>query len=120
MINQISQFMAIILQFANVVIIGYGLYKFLHKPQDTMADELKKLSAKQIELELIIKELRKQLDTSFEKHREQEHTNAVFKRVMLLFANYEVAFCLHTGYEHTEDIMAAKEELDNYLTGKIK
>ena len=117
MLDQFSEWLKLLLQVANVVIIGYGLYKFLHRPQDTIQEEIKKIQAKQVAHDLLIKEMQKELDASFEKHREQERTNAVFKKVFLLLANFEVAFCLHSGYEHTEDLTKAKEELDNYLAG---
>jgi len=53
-----------------------------------------------------------------EKFREQAETDAAFKTIMLSFVNFEVAYCLYTGYEHTEDLMVAKQELEKYLTGK--
>lgn len=118
MLNQFSDWLKIILQIANMVIIGYGLYRFLHKPHDTLADEVKQLKAKTIELELEQKELKQSINASFEKHRKQDKTNAVFKSVMLSFVNYEIAFCLHTDYKDTTDLLNAKKELQDYLSGK--
>ena len=118
MLNQFSDWLKIILQIANMVIIGYGLYKFLHKPHDTLADEVKQIKAKTIELELEQKELKQSVNESFERHRKQDRTNAVFKSVMLSFVNYEIAFCLHTEYKDTEDLLNAKKELQDYLSGK--
>jgi len=120
MLNQFSDWLKVLLQVANIVIIGYGLYRFLNKPHDTLSDEVKQLKAKTIELELELKELKQSVDTSFEKHREQDKTNAVFKSVMLSFVNYEIAFCLHTDYKDTTDLLNAKKELQDYLSGKEK
>lgn len=117
MISQLKDIMGLILQFINLIVICYGGYKFLNKPHDTLAEELKAIKEKQVSQEIEIKELKKSIDASFDKHRQQERTNAVFKRVFMLMANFEVAFCLHTGYEHTEDLVKAKEELDEYLAG---
>lgn len=117
MISELKDITGLALQCINLLIICYGGYKFLNKPHDTLADEVKAIKEKQVALEVEIKEVEKSVDASFVKHREQEKTNAVFKRVFMLLANFEVAFCLHTGYEHTEDLVKAKEELDEYLAG---
>ena len=53
-----------------------------------------------------------------DKFREQEETNATFKTVMLAFVDFEIAYCLHTNYEFTEDLMRAKRELQDYLSRK--
>ena len=116
-LQDFSEYLKILLQIANVAIIGYGLYKFLNRPHDTLSDEVNKLKEKQVECDLEIKELKRSLDSSHEKHREQDKTNKVFKKVFILLANFEVAFCQHTGYEHTEDLIQAKRELEEYLTG---
>lgn len=49
--------------------------------------------------------------------KEQEATDATFKSVMLSFVNFEIAYCLHTNYPHTEELLEAKNELESYLTG---
>lgn len=118
MIKNISDNLGVILQFANLIIIGYGLYKFLHKPHDTLADAVKEIKEHQVAQDLVIDNLKDSIDKSFDKHREQEKTNAVFKHVFLLLANFEVAFCQETGYKYTADLVKAKEELENYLSGK--
>lgn len=82
-----------------------------------MAEELKKVKDDQTEQRLEIKELKKELNDSFERHREQDKTNKVFKRVFLLLANFEVTYCQETGFEHTKDLVQAKKELEEYLTG---
>lgn len=118
MISELKDITGLVLQCLNLLIIAYGGYKFLNRPHDTLADEVKSIKEKQVAQEVEIKEVKKSIDASFEKHREQEKTNAVFKRVFMLLANFEVAFCMQTGYEHTEDLVKAKDELDEYLAGK--
>lgn len=112
-----SEFLKIALQLANIVVLGYALYKFLNKPHDTLADEVKKLKEEIARLNVTIENMQRSLDSSHEKHREQDRTNKVFKRVFILLANFEVAYCQETGFEHTEDLKAAKKELEEYLTG---
>ncbi len=118
MLNQFSDVLKVLLQVAQIITILWAVYKFTRKPHDTLADEVNKLKTENTEIKVEIKEIQKSLDASFEKHREQEKTNNVFKKVMLLFANFETAFCLHTDYHDTEDLIEIKKELQDYLTGK--
>lgn len=64
-----------------------------------------------------INDIKAALKLGNDRFREQEETNATFKSVMLSFVNYEIAYCLHTNYPHTEELMDAKRELEQYLTG---
>lgn len=116
-IQAISSYAGLILQFANIIIIGYGLYKFLNKPHDTLEEKIIALEKRIGALEVLLKDIQKSLDASHEKHREQDKTNKVFKRVFILLANFEVAYCQETGFEHTEDLKEAKRELEDYLAG---
>ena len=113
----VATIMQLMLSGINLFLFFYAFIKFLNKPHDTLVTEVKQIKEHQVEQDLTIKEIQKSLDASFDKHREQEKTNNVFKRVFMLLANFEVAFCLHTGYEHTEELVKAKEELDQYLAG---
>ena len=121
-INIVKDVLALFLQFANLVIIIYGGYKFLNKPHDTLSEEIVKIKQVQAEQDLKIKEVQQkiqdEIDYNVKKNREQDKTNKVFKKVFILLANFEVAFCQHTGYEHTEDLIKAQEELNEYLAGE--
>lgn len=112
----ILPYLQLVTSVATICMLAFGFYKFLNKPRNVMNEEINRLKENQIKQDLEIKELKKSLNACFDKHREQDNTNAVFKKVFLLFANFEIAFCLHTGYEHTEDLKEAKKELDEYLT----
>lgn len=116
-VTDIKDMLSLVLQFANLIIIIYGGYKFLNKPHDTLAEEVKKLREEIVQLKVTIKDMQKSLDSSHEKHREQDRTNKAFKRVFILLANFEVSYCQNTGYEHTEDLKKAKDELEEYLAG---
>lgn len=120
MITSLLPYLQTFLAIGNIAIMLWALKAFLTKPHDTLSDEVKQLKAKTIELELELKELKQSVDVSFEKHRKQDKTNAVFKSVMLSFVNFEIAFCLHTDYKDTADLLNAKKELQDYLSGKEK
>ena len=64
-----------------------------------------------------INDIKQALKLGNDRFREQEETNATFKSVMLSFVNFEIAYCLHTNYPHTEELIQAKDELESYLTG---
>lgn len=64
-----------------------------------------------------ITDIKQALKMGNDRFREQEETNATFKSVMLSFVNFEIAYCLHTNYPHTEELLQAKDELESYLTG---
>lgn len=64
-----------------------------------------------------IGDIKQALKLGNDRFREQEETAATFKSVMLSFVNFEIAYCLHTNYPHTEELMEAKNELESYLTG---
>lgn len=118
MVNYISEFFKLILQIANLVIICYGGYKFLHKPHDTLESEVKELSKELAKQNQQIKEIQKSLDSSHDKHRDQKQMNTVFINCMLAFIDFEMAYCQHSGYEYSEDLERAKNTLQEYLAGK--
>lgn len=118
MANTISEFLKLILQIANLVIICYGGYKFLHKPHDTLENEVQQIKKDQVEQGLKIKEIQRSLDNSHEKHRDQKQMNTVFINCMLAFIDFEMAYCQHSGYEYSEDLEKAKNTLQEYLAGK--
>ena len=107
----------LILTFGNICVLAYALFKFLNKPHDSLADEVKKLKEEITKLNLTIEKMQQSLDVSHNKHREQDRTNKAFKRVFILLANFEVRYCQETGFEHTDDLIQAKKELDEYLAG---
>ena len=117
-IQDISSTLGLILQMANIVVIGYGLYKFMNKPHDTLEKKHEELAKRVDKHDAKIEDIEESLLKGNDRFRVQEETNATFKSVMLSFINYEIAYCIHTGYEHTEDLINAKHELESYLAGK--
>ena len=117
MITVLLPYLQTFLAFGNLIIMLWALKTFLSKPHDSLSDEIKRLKDEIAKLNLTIENMQKSLDASHEKHREQDRTNKVFKRVFILLANFEVAYCQETGFEHTEDLKNAKRELEDYLAG---
>jgi hypothetical protein len=117
MLNSLSDILKVVLQLAQVVALIYAGYKFTQKPHDTLESRHDALEKHVVEQDLKIKDIEKSLDVSHEKHREQDRTNKVFKKIFLLLANFEVAYCTQTGFENTDDLEQAKKELEDYLTG---
>lgn len=116
--QDLSSVLQLVLQFANIVIIGYGFYKFLNKPHDSLEKKQEELIKRVDKHDTRIEDIEESLLKGNDRFRNQEETNATFKSVMLSFVNFEIAYCLHTGYEHQEDLLKAKSELEGYLSGK--
>ncbi len=55
-----------------------------------------------------------------EKHdKMQEETNEVMQLCMLALIDFELSYCSHTNYPHTEDLEKAKDTLRKHLTRKV-
>lgn len=117
-IQDISSTLGLILQMANIVVIGYGLYKFMNKPHDTLEEKHEELVKRVDKQDIRLDDIEESLLKGNDKFRNQEETNATFKSVMLSFINFEIAYCIHTGYDNNEDLINAKKELESYLSGK--
>lgn len=114
-------------EIASFLIGGFGLFLTILNIRDklrTMKKEeeqpIEKLKERVDALEDRTDRIEKQVSGHNEKFEDQEETNATFRSVMLSFVNFEIAYCLHTDYNHTEELMKAKDELEKYLAGKKK
>lgn len=108
-------FLQTLLAIGNLCIMLWALKTFLSKPQTTLGESIKSLEKRVDVQEMVIKDMQKSLDSSHEKHREQKDTNEVFITSMLAFIDFEIAFCQHTGYEYTDDLLKAKQTLQKHL-----
>ena len=116
MIQVVLPFLQLVLAFCNICIMGYMFVKFVGKPHST-------LESRVTTLEIEVKEQKQSLlqgNDRFREHDEefkrQKKRNKAFNTIILSFVNFEVAYCMHTGYEHTEDLTKAKTELEKLLT----
>lgn len=135
----VLQSMQMLLSFGNICIIGYGFYKFINKPHDTLEERHNELEKRVDEQERILggrESLKKKLDAQDallnehsvklkeheeslhhgnDKFRRQADINEVFINCMLAFIDFEMAYCAHTGYEDIADLTNAKNTLRKYL-----
>ena len=116
---QISQ---MILALANICVIGYGFYKFINKPHDTLETRVSILEANLKELKTTNdtehKDIRASLITGTGRFKEQDDTNEVLIRSTLALIEFEVQYCLMEHKEMSEDLKQAKKDLRLYLSQK--
>ena len=116
--SEFSELLKIILQFANVIVLGYALYRFLNKPHDTLETKHEELKKRVDEHDLKFKEIDDSLHQGNDKFRKQQDLNEVFIKCMLAFIDFEMAYCSATDYKDTEDLKSAKATLRQYLAEK--
>ena len=109
--NAFSDILKIILQVANIVVLGYALYKFLNRPRNTLEEKV-------IALEVKLREVEESLKQGNDRFRDQDDTNEVMQICMLALIDFELSYCLHTNYEHTDDLIKAKDVLRKHLARK--
>lgn len=103
----------IILGVGNIAVMLYALKSFLSKPRISLEEKITELDRRLTVNEHLTEELSK---TTADQNADQEEINKMFKSVMLSFVDFEIAYCMHTNYEFTEDLKKAKAELQDYLT----
>ena len=118
MLQEWKDITGLLLQLINLIVLIYGGYKFFSKPHDTLAQKHEELVKRVDKQDIRLDDIEESLLKGNDRFRNQEETNATFKSVMLSFVNFEIAYCFHTGYEHKEELIKAKDELENYLSGK--
>ncbi len=111
MITALLPFLQTFLAIGNLCIMLYALKTFLLKPHNTLEDRV-------TEHEVRIKEIEASLLQGNDRFREQETTNEVMQSCMLALIDFELAYCIHTNYGDTEDLMRAKTELRKHLASK--
>lgn len=107
----LSEFLKILLQFANVVVLGYALFKFLNKPHSTLETRVN-------EHEVKIKEIEDSLKQGNDRFRKQEDTNEVLIRSVFALLEFEVHYCETEQKPITKNLERAKDDLHDYLAQK--
>lgn len=113
----IGQIVAFIVGFLGLVLTILNIIDKRNTMQQQAEEPFNALKRRVDGHDIEIGDIKQALKLGNDRFREQEETNATFKSVMLSFVNYEIAYCLHTNYPHTEELMDAKRELEQYLTG---
>lgn len=92
----------------NICIIVFGFYKFLTKPHNTLEGRVTALEVKQKEIEDSLKQ-------GNDRFRTEASTIEVIQICLLALIDFELAYCVHTEYKHTEDLLKAKNILQQHL-----
>lgn len=111
MLNDFSEVLKVLLQVANIAILGYALYKFLNKPRNTLEEKVKEHDVK-------IKEIEDSLKQGNDRFRNEANTIEVIQICMLALIDFELTFCAHSDYKCTEDLLKAKNILQEHLARK--
>lgn len=96
------------LNFANVIILLYALYRFLRKPHDDIERRL-------CEVEVAVKEIRASLLQGNDRFRNQDSTNEVLIHSTLALIEFEIQYCLTEKKQLSKDLEKVKEDLHSYL-----
>jgi hypothetical protein len=113
----IGQIVAFVVGFLGLVLTILNIIDKRNTMQQQAEEPFNDLKRRVDGHDIEIGDIKQALKLGNDRFREQEDTNATFKSVMLSFVNFEIAYCLHTNYPHTEELMDAKRELEQYLTG---
>ena len=120
MLANVSQYMDIILKFANIVIIGYAAYRFTRKPHDSLNERLTALEDKveklENEVDLRQKDFEQQLRKGNDKFRSISNVLEVILTCTLALINFEVHYCESEHKEISEDLEDARKVLNKCLS----
>lgn len=106
--ERLITFAQLFLNFANVIILLYALYRFLRKPHDDIERRL-------CEVEVAVKEIRASLLQGNDRFRNQDSTNEVLIHSTLALIEFEIQYCLTEKKQLSKDLEKVKEDLHSYL-----
>lgn len=98
-----------ILDFAEIIMLGYALYKFTRKPQDTLE---KRITTVEVKVEEHERKLRQDNDKFWTYGSVME----TLVRCTLALMKFEVHYCETEHKEISEDLVTAEKELNECLT----
>lgn len=116
MVGTVLPVAQLILACCNIIIIGYGLVKFLNKPHDTLEEQQKALEKRVDAHDYEIKEIKEALRHGNDKFREQDDAIKVLIKSTLALIEFEMQYCLTEHKEMSSGLAKAKEELNDYLS----
>lgn len=98
-----------ILDFAELVMLGYALYRFTRKPQDS-------LEKRTTTLEVKVEEHERKLRQGNDKFWTYGSVMETLVRCTLALMKFEVHYCETEHKEISEDLVTAEKELNECLT----
>lgn len=107
-ITSILPYLQIILTSCNIIVFGTIFVRFINKPHDTIEKRVTALEVKQKEIEDSLKQ-------GNDRFRTEASTIEVMQICMLALIDFELTFCAHNNYTHTEDLLKAKNLLQEHL-----
>lgn len=107
--------MQLVLAFANICVIGYGFYKFLNKPHDTLEARHEELKKRVDEHDYKLKEVEQSLHNGNDKFKEQADTNEVLIRSVFALLEFEVHYCETEQKPISKNLERAKDDLHDFL-----
>lgn len=120
MISNLAQYMDFILKLANILIIGYGAYKFTKKPHDSLSERLTNLEdrVEKLDTEANIrqKDIEQQLRQGNDKFRFFGSVLEVLVTCVLALIDFEVHYCESEHKDISDDLANAKKALNKCLT----
>ena len=117
-VEAISEFLKVVLQIANVAILGYALFRFMNKPHDTLEEKHKALEKRLDGHDDEIREIKEAIKQGDNRMKDMDEPIEVILSCLMSLLNFELVFCLSQHYEGTEELMKAKDRLQGYLTKK--
>lgn len=113
--QEFKDLLQIALQLANMIIIGYGFYKFLNKPHDTLEEKHEELKKRVDKHDVELEDIKESMHLGNDKFRDYDEEFVCVWDVMLAFVDFEIAYCQSTGYTQKEDLVRAKQTLEKFL-----
>lgn len=111
----ISSGLGLILQVANIAILGYTLFKFLNKPHDALEQQHNELVKRVDKHDVEIEDIKDSMHKGNDKFRDYDEEFICVWDVMLAFVDFEITYCQNTGYVQKEDLIRAKTTLEKFL-----
>jgi len=110
-LDTFSEILKVVLQVANVTVLGYALYKFLNKPHNSLEERV-------VKCEQDIKDVKQSLFRGDGKFQEQERALRVIIRATIALVEFEMQYCLIEHKEMSKGLEKAKEALDEFIAEK--
>lgn len=111
MIDIFQNGLDLLLKIANVVILGYALYRFTKRPHDTLDQRV-------TALEVEVKNIKESLNHGQDKFRKHDESIKVLLHSTLALIEFEIQYCLIEHKEMSDSLKKAKEDLHNFLSEK--
>lgn len=116
MVELILPIAQLILACCNIIIIGYGLVKFLNKPHNTLEEQQKALEKRIDAHDYELKEIRDALVRGNKRFDDQDEAIKVLIKSTLALIEFEMQYCLTEHKELSTGLTKAKDELNDYLS----